>query len=521
MRLPRLARKFLDLIRQRGARRPGPRKGPGATRCRPRLLPLEDRCVPATASATVSGVAFIDANHDGRREASETVLVGAPVTLGGSTAQGRIVNVTAFTAADGTYQFLNVLPGNYRLVGDSNAVFLGGPLSKQFTVRVGEPAISSPVPFSGFNPALLSVRSLLSSNTATNLVGSTPGTGFALANFRPNNKPTVSDAITVAPVSMNAPDTNIDLAANFTDPDLNNNTVVRIDTTMGPINLQLFDRATPQTVANFMNYVLSHRYDNSIFHRLAFTGSQKFVLQGGGFKFTPGSLDTIHTDPSVANEFRLVPNPANPTQQIPFIPNTTGTIAMAKGNDPNSATDEFFFNLNNNTTLDSTTNAGGFTVFGKIVSAADQAVLNKLTSPPVASKDVSGFAATDPNHQNSPFTEVPLIGYTGKTGAQSKFAQPPTGTAGHFTTDAKASNLEIIKDVQVLRRDEFLNYTVIANSNPSLVTTSLNNNGFGLHGNHLTLHYAANKTGTATITVRATDRFGASVTTKFTVTVNP
>jgi peptidyl-prolyl cis-trans isomerase A (cyclophilin A) len=117
---------------------------------------------------------------------------------------------------------------------------------------------------------------------------------------------------------------------------------------VGTIDVELFQNVTPLTVANFLNYVNRGDFDNSLIHR-AVPG---FVVQGGGYNVnTPGTH--ISEDPPVQNEF----NPANP--------NTRGKIAMAKaGNDPNSATSEWFFNLSNNSANLDTQN-GGFTSFGQ------------------------------------------------------------------------------------------------------------------------------------------------------------
>lgn len=116
---------------------------------------------------------------------------------------------------------------------------------------------------------------------------------------------------------------------------------------VGTIDVELFGDVTPLTVANFLNYVNRGDYNNTMIHR-AVPG---FVIQGGGYNVaTPGTH--IAEDPPVQNEFNL----ANP--------NTRGKIAMAKSaNDPNSATSEWFFNLSDNTSLD--TQNGGFTSFGQ------------------------------------------------------------------------------------------------------------------------------------------------------------
>ncbi len=149
--------------------------------------------------------------------------------------------------------------------------------------------------------------------------------------------------------------TAIDLRPKFDDPQ-HPGTVTQFETSQGNILVELFDSRTPLTVANFLNYVNSGRYINTIFHRSV----SNFVVQGGGYDRLG-----VHVE-----EFPPVPNE-------PGILNNSGTIAMAKlGNDPNSATSEWFFNLRDNTDLN--TQNGGFTVFGQIISgdATLQAIAN-------------------------------------------------------------------------------------------------------------------------------------------------
>ena len=116
--------------------------------------------------------------------------------------------------------------------------------------------------------------------------------------------------------------------------------------------------------------------------------------------------------------------------------------------------------------------------------------MNAITA--IGDTDVSG------GFPDSPFSEVPLKNYT--------------GSAQFFPADATAANFVVVNDVAVVRRDEFLTYSVINNTNPGLVTPSLSNN-------RLTLQYAAGQSGNATITIRAFDRFGAFVDASFQVTV--
>jgi len=130
-------------------------------------------------------------------------------------------------------------------------------------------------------------------------------------------------------------------------------TTVRLQTTLGVIDIQLFDSTAPGTVANFLAYVNSAAYDNTFIHRSV----PGFIIQGGGYTLgsTPNSTIPLAARPPVVNEFSASRS------------NLRGTIAMAKlGGDPNSATCEWFINLaNNSANLDNQN--GGFTVFGKVM----------------------------------------------------------------------------------------------------------------------------------------------------------
>jgi cyclophilin family peptidyl-prolyl cis-trans isomerase len=134
-------------------------------------------------------------------------------------------------------------------------------------------------------------------------------------------------------------------------PQIANATVVEFQTVMGNFEVNLYDTTTPITVTNFLSYVNNGNYTNSVFHRSV----PGFIVQGGGFSYegVPGVLPDIPARPAILNE--------------PILSNVTGTIAMAKfGNDPNSATNQWFFNLaNNSANLD--LQNGGFTAFGEVV----------------------------------------------------------------------------------------------------------------------------------------------------------
>jgi cyclophilin family peptidyl-prolyl cis-trans isomerase len=126
-------------------------------------------------------------------------------------------------------------------------------------------------------------------------------------------------------------------------------TIVQFQTVMGDFSVNLYDKATPKTVENFLAYVKSGAYTNSIVHRTIPT----FVVQGGGFKYeAKPPLIAIPQNAPVINE--------------PIYANKRGTIAMAKiSGDLNSATNQWFFNLaDNSSSLDIKDQQ--FTVFGEV-----------------------------------------------------------------------------------------------------------------------------------------------------------
>jgi cyclophilin family peptidyl-prolyl cis-trans isomerase len=135
---------------------------------------------------------------------------------------------------------------------------------------------------------------------------------------------------------------------------------------LGDVDVELFDSEKPQTVRNFLLYVRNGSYNKVVAHRLA----PRFVLQSGGYTVanpTSSAPFTLYNEVlnlgMITNEFAVGPRRSN------FF----GTIAMAKlGNNANSASSEWFFNLaNNSTNLDSQN--GGFTVFGRVLSVTNQA----------------------------------------------------------------------------------------------------------------------------------------------------
>ena len=201
------------------------------------------------------------------------------------------------------------------------------------------------------------------------------------------------------------------------------NPVVRFQTNLGDIDVELYADVAPKTVENFFNYINKGAYANTIIHRSV----ANFVIQGGGYKLSSQSVDLVPSDAPVVNEFK--------------VSNTRGTIAMAKldGN-PNSATNQWFFNLRDTNAENLDFQNGGFTVFGKITDAAGLAVMDRIAAVP---------------KYNSPYSDsLPLVGYSPNTVVQpSHFvviqAIRPLGRAisagafGGYTEAAIGSYVEI------------------------------------------------------------------------------
>ena len=134
-------------------------------------------------------------------------------------------------------------------------------------------------------------------------------------------------------------------------------TTVVFDTDLGTFEIALDEERAPKSVANFLRYVDEGHYAGTIFHRVI----PGFMAQGGGY-------DASYEKKSVHEP---VENEADKTRK-----NTRGTVAMARTNDPNSATAQFFINVADNGFLDHTAKSGsgwGYTVFGEVTSGMDVA----------------------------------------------------------------------------------------------------------------------------------------------------
>lgn len=127
--------------------------------------------------------------------------------------------------------------------------------------------------------------------------------------------------------------------------------LVKVQTNMGDFVLELNPKAAPKTVENFLTYVKSGFYKNSLFHRVI----PNFMIQGGGFV---SGMEEKDTRKAIALESRN------------GLSNLRGTIAMARTSDPNSATSQFFINVRDNHFLDASQaqDGYGYAVFGRVIS---------------------------------------------------------------------------------------------------------------------------------------------------------
>jgi peptidyl-prolyl cis-trans isomerase A (cyclophilin A) len=138
-------------------------------------------------------------------------------------------------------------------------------------------------------------------------------------------------------------------------------TVVRFDTNVGAFDVELFDTAMPITVANFLAYVNAGSYTSSLIHRsTTYNPTDIQIVQGGGYALANNAVDSIPTFPSIILESGTATN-------------VRGTIAMARGAATNSATSQFFFNVQSNPALD-----GNYAVFGTVVGPAGLAALDTM-----------------------------------------------------------------------------------------------------------------------------------------------
>jgi cyclophilin family peptidyl-prolyl cis-trans isomerase len=296
--------------------------------------------------------------------------------------------------------------------------------------------------------------------------------------------PTLVAPIPDQAVLKNAPESNIPLATRFVDQGVS---VVRFTIVVNgvsrTVDVALLDVSKPITTNNFKAYMNAGRFNNTIIHRSAVYSANPlipFVLQGGGFTTPTGN----NVPPGSVQTFA-------PIQNEPGISNRRGTIAMAKvGNQPNSATSQWFFNMNNDNAttpgfalLD--TQNGGFTVFGRVIGNG-MSILDSIIA--FDTLNLADF------YGNSSLDDIPVPGYVGGPTIR------PTDFV-NVTTVAPVPNAA----------NRGVTFTVVS-SNPNIVAASIVNDA-------LRLSYAPGVFGSAFITVTATSADTTTTTDTLTATI--
>ncbi len=277
----------------------------------------------------------------------------------------------------------------------------------------------------------------------------------------------------------NSNDTILNLFDYFDDPYTTGKiaTFVLYDTnigTNGTTNVVLFDQANqgaPLTVQNFLTYVNSGEYVNSFIHRSV----SNFVVQGGGYTFENGQFGQVPINQPVVNEFSLNRS------------NIKGTIAMAKvGTDPNSATNQWFFNLGDNSSNLNNQN-GGFTVFGQTLATQDLATIEAIGKIPIFN-----FSSFTPIFDSIPLKIDP--------------ANP--------VLQGKPEEFVLYQNITVNQSAD-LTFNIASNSRPDLVNVTINNN-------QLQLDYLPTTSGgTVEIVINATTLLGESQVSSLNLSITP
>ncbi len=249
-------------------------------------------------------------------------------------------------------------------------------------------------------------------------------------------------------------------------------TVVQFTTVLGTFNVEMLATAAPVSVSNFLSYVNDGSYQNTIFHRSAkLSGTGNGIIQGGAntYALPPGN---VATKSPIALEYNL--------------PNARGTLAMARTSAADSATSQWFFNVNDNSTVLGAANGGGYAVFGRVLGTG-------LTV-------VDAIAALPIYNIGSGFTEIPLRNIVaGQTAVQLQ----------NFVAITKVATVSILPTAGVTGSVlDFGNGST--NSNPEVVTATI-------AANELILTPKAGATGVTIITLVAGDAQGNAVTARFRV----
>ena len=154
--------------------------------------------------------------------------------------------------------------------------------------------------------------------------------------------------------------------------------MIRITTNKGPIDIELNEELAPKSCANFLSYVESGHYSNTLFHRCI----PGFMIQGGGMD---ENMQQKATKATIENEADN------------GLKNDTGSVAMARTGDPHSASSQFFINVNDNTFLNhtgKTPDTWGYCVFAKVIAGMD--LVMEISMTPTGNRNGHGDVPLEP-----------------------------------------------------------------------------------------------------------------------------
>lgn len=188
-------------------------------------------------------------------------------------------------------------------------------------------------------------------------------------------------------------------SAPISEPEYPDSPIVDIKTSEGVIRAELYRTKSPKTVANFLQYIEKRHYDGTVFHRVM----KNFMIQGGGFEKKDGNIVEKETLPPIPNE------------SLNNLKNRKGTLAMARTNDPNSATAQFYINTVDNPSLDLGQAPAGYAVFGKVLGGMD--VVSRIEAYTTGdrmliSRDPAGKLQPAQPNQNVPLKDVMIESVT-------------------------------------------------------------------------------------------------------------
>jgi cyclophilin family peptidyl-prolyl cis-trans isomerase len=237
-------------------------------------------------------------------------------------------------------------------------------------------------------------------------------------------------------------------------------TLVRLTCELGTFDAQLYPLDAPATTANFLKYADNGCYTNTFVHRSV----AGFVVQAGGFTVDAGATDWLHTGSTGGYDKLHYAVQDWPVLNEPGLSNTAGTLAMAKlGGDPNSATNQWFVNLGDNSSNLDAQN-GGFTVFGKVLGGG-MTVVNAIAAVPVR----------DESARVSAFDSLPVIGYvdTSNPGRLVAFTAVKRVTGMVYSPAAPAPTSAVVARIS----GKTLTLTAASGAADGTVTVSADVNG--------------------------------------------